>query len=104
VNGYSVGNIDTISSATGQSINTGTISFIPPPTEIIIIISQDFTTFIRVHDDTNNVQGTWTFLEVSVPEPASAVQAGIAIAIGLALAAFRKRKEARRQRPLDANQ
>ena len=54
----------------------------------------------------NAVTGTWIVAE-TVPEPASAVQAGIASAIGLALAAFRKRKEARRQRPvgpLDANQ
>lgn len=52
------------------------------------------------------VSGQW--LAVSpVPEPASVVPAGIAGAIGLALTAFRKRNEARRQRPvgaLDANQ
>ena len=52
------------------------------------------------------IYGVW-LTAASVPEPASAVLAGIASAIGLALAAFRKRKEARRQRPvgpLDANQ
>ena len=47
----------------------------------------------------NVVPGSW-FVSSSVPEPASAVHAGIAMAIGLALAAFHKRKEARRQRPV----
>ncbi len=61
-----------------------------------------FYTGIQFRD----VLGTWK-VSTAVPEPASGVQAGIASAIGMALAAFRKRKEARRQRPvgpLDANQ
>jgi hypothetical protein len=58
------------------------------------------------NDVPNIIQGTWSPL-AAVPEPASAVQAGIACTISLALAAFSKRKEAWRQRPvgqLEANQ
>jgi hypothetical protein len=64
------------------------------------------SSFIAENFGPNVVTGSWT-VSASVPEPASAVQAGIASAIGLALAAFRNLKEARRQRPvgsLDANQ
>jgi len=69
-------------------------------------ISQPSTVFTTDLNDSNLITGVWT-VSTSVPEPASAVPAGIAIAIGLGLAAFRKRKEARRQRPvgpLGANQ
>ena len=55
----------------------------------------------------NPISGIWIFTFTAVPEPASAVHAGIACASGLALAAFRKRTEVRRQRPvgpLEANQ
>jgi len=71
-----------------------------------IEIQTAHTHFLQGGVPSNDISGTWSVL-ASVPEPATAVQAGIASAIGLALAAFRKRKEARRQRPvgpLDAKQ
>jgi hypothetical protein len=92
-----------ITSNTGQFIDAGVVLSHTQTQEI------EFGTTSTIFEpgaDQNIVTGTWTAL-ASVPEPASAVQAGIASAIGLALAAFRKRKEARRQRPvgpLDANQ
>ncbi len=93
-----------IQSITGTTIDAGHIDdefFLP---HAVIITTQ--STYFNTAGVENQVAGTWT-VSASVPEPASAVPAGIAIASGLALAAFRRRKEARRQRPvgpLDANQ
>jgi len=99
---------DPITSLTGHTITSG--GFWDTEVEHRIVIFPTVTWFESVYPNppgsTNFVNGSWV-ASASVPEPASAVQAGIAVAIGLALAAFRKRKEARRQRPvgpLGANQ
>ena len=91
-------------STSGMSIDSGV--FIASDNILGIVFDTQITGFSQGGDGGQFVGGTWTPL-ASVPEPASAVQAGIASAIGLALAAFRKRKEPRRQRPvgpLDASQ
>ena len=93
----------TIESSTGQTIDQGELD--SAVDHRFIQISPESTEF-GIPAAQNVVQGSWTVL-TSVPEPATAVQAGIAIAIGVGLAAFRKLKEARRQRPvgpLDASQ
>jgi hypothetical protein len=93
-------------SETGATLTGGALQF-PGGLQIFFPASSGFSpqSLFISHPLEHNVSGTWNVL-ASVPEPASAVQAGIAVVIGLALAAFRKRKEARRQRPvgpLDAN-
>jgi hypothetical protein len=98
-----------LSSADGQALSVGIIDSVPTNSLVNIVIEPTHTLFEigGGPSGTNTVPGTWLVAAASVPEPASAVQAGIAIATGLALAAFRKRKEARRRRPvgpLDANQ
>ena len=89
----------------GPILLGGIIISMPQLLEIEIFETDTF--FADIHEGVGNfVDGTWIASQ-TVPEPASAVLAGSASAIGLALAAFRKRKEARRQRPvgpLDANQ
>jgi hypothetical protein len=93
-----------ISSTEGPFLSSAEIT--DPSGTHAIGIGQDNSIFVSATTAVNVVTGSWT-VSASVPEPASAVQAGIASATGLALAAFRKRKEARRQRPagpLHANQ
>jgi hypothetical protein len=97
-----------LGSADGQVLSVGIIDSVPGNSVFNIAIEPTQTLFELGGgpSGTNTVPGTW-LVSASVPEPASAVQAGIAMATGLGLAAFRKRKEARRQRPVgpsDANQ
>ena len=77
-----------IISPTGPAIGAGDLVDIQHHIEISIeaLSNTDFSSPGLDH----SVPGTWSLAQ-TVPEPASAVQAGIAIAIGLALAAFRKR-------------
>jgi hypothetical protein len=90
-----------LGSADGQVLSVGIIDSLPANSVFNVVIEPTKTLFELGGgpSGTNTVPGTW-LVSASVPEPASAVQAGIASAIGLALAAFRKRKEARRQRPV----
>ena len=96
--------VATLLSPSGTTLISG--SLMDQNFTMTIGINPGATVFFATGAATNPTAGSWVVSE-SVPEPASAVQAGIACAIGLALAAFRKRKEARRQRPvgpLAANQ
>jgi hypothetical protein len=89
-------------SASGARLDSGVLVFNFPPTLVLITTFGSSETGFFTAFTGNEVVGIW-----AVPEPDSAVLAGIASAIGLALAAFRKRKEAHRQRPvgpLHANQ
>ncbi len=95
--------LTTIVSLTGAFIDQGSVMI---DNHHGLAFSTSLTGFVLNDQTSVQVTGSWTPL-AAVPEPASSVQAGIASAIGLALAAFRKLKEARRQRPvgpLDANQ
>jgi hypothetical protein len=92
-----------LGSLTGHEIDKGVL--INLTIDLLLQISSDDTVFNN-EDRFHVVDGEW-LASASVPEPASAVPAGIALAIGLGLATFRKRNEARRQRPvgpLHANQ
>jgi hypothetical protein len=95
---------DTLASFNGSFLDTGDIE-LSDNIHLFVIDTDDTNFFILGGGPSQDFKGSWIAL-ASVPEPASSVQAGIACAIGLALAAFRKRKEAWRQRPegpVDAN-
>ena len=103
IGSFPLGAIDSpLGSADGQVLSVGIIDSLPANSVFNVVIEPTQTLFELGGgpSGTNTVPGTWLVSASAVPEPASAVLTGIASATGLALAAFRKRKEARRLRPV----